>query len=1345
MINNLETQKRWLTKSKPQLPPPEFIKQLLNRENPPIESVTIATNPRSTLTANIMVQTSSPAISNNNNSIHRNRTINTPGNSDKDTSMNESTLDDEQDVIHRRQLGEVQRHNEVHKKQIDSGAHTRLNEGPRKQIHNETHKKQNEIHRHNEVSEKHSDVLDDNLDKVDDSDIIASYESTSKRQVCEIESDDELDQLLSKKSKTDKENSSVFHKPQLHKTGRIDVLGNFNPRTSNSRTPDMHLKTITSVGGTTKTYTNDDLYLKYINYQQLKSNLLTERYMIFESSSISLDDKQKFIQNTFNEKYNKLETVLSVLAKLLPNINKLETNYHQLETDVHYFLNYPGNSQIVQLQSIQIPDLSRIYPGDNMTKNNDNGSCHSDNDDFSDFEITQINQIEKDKTKGVIDLSSDDIKDPQNLPVPSAAQPASPILPVNSVRTPVHSDELEDEFGVGEMEGLRTPSQEVDNDDTDLSGFIDFENTSVLDEAPDVDYRSDLESIDETQDFRISKDELEDLKLSQEVADNYGIEYVQDEEPEEEDDMNDFDMTTQLNDEREVNYDVIEISDTLDLEDLTDVYKVKPEPTEKPKAVPFDDFDDFDDLDEFDTNGKNGQQDSNEYDDEELTELGITTSKDIIKEYERNFPGCQQYIKEIYSVLNKTFKLQNFRSNQFEAIFSLLQGKDVFVLMPTGGGKSLCYQLPALIKVGPKNKGTTIVISPLISLMQDQVEHLRAKNVKAGMINSKNNYQEKKQMMELLRLGELDLVYLSPEMINSSHQIQRIIKQLHDNRLLSKVIVDEAHCISSWGHDFRPDYKGMNFFRVNYPDIPIMALTATANEKVRLDIIHHLNMQQPVVLKQSFNRINLYYEVKMKTTNYLEELKQLLVSKYNDQTGIIYCHSKQACEQISLKLNQFGLNTSYYHAGMSTDDRFKVQLDWQQERVRIICATIAFGMGIDKPNVRFVIHSFIPRNLEGYYQETGRAGRDGLKSDCIMYYSYKDARTLQLMIQRDEEYSEVTKENHLNKLRQVIQFCENKSDCRRKQVLLYFNEVFNPKDCMKQCDACVNAIHFKSITKDVTEVSKDMLRLVRMIEKDKVTLLYCQDIFKGLNYSKITKNGHNQLPFHGRGKSINKLELERIFFHLISEDCLVEYSVFKGGFASNYVKLGKNAEMVLNGGKKIFIQLTEDSGSNGRKNIGGNNINGNVGNGTTGGHGHGFVSAKTNQPIRLPNNNYSNLINKFNESHIDKCFKELNTIRIQKRNELNFQNCNSIITDSSLKKLAILLPTSKQEFKKFVNNNDQLSYFIYFKSKLMQLSNERKQLMKQKSSTSNSTSQKSRHTKKSSYFKKRNKQKAMPI
>ncbi|KAI5952960.1 SGS1 [Candida margitis] len=751
--------------------------------------------------------------------------------------------------------------------------------------------------------------------------------------------------------------------------------------------------------------------------------------------------------------------------------------------------------------------------------------------------------------------------------------------------------DIEDDFGNNTMEGLRTPTQERDDVD-DLGSFID--DASVTN-SPDGSV--DMYSDDGSDAVVIESQELNNIRLSPDVAEKYGIAY--DDRPlpaspinenngdldwsnEENDYVEDIEFSTQLNQEREI--DVIEIDsdsdEDIDLADNTALSEM-PLPGRNlisssnsstgsssasninaisaaviatqngPPLLNIDSEDDFSD------------------EDEEIMQI-INAPKPVT----RSVPeGSEEFIDEVYDTLNKVFKLQSFRPNQLEAVVASLLNKDVFVLMPTGGGKSLCYQLPALIK-GGHSKGTTVVISPLISLMQDQVQHLIHKNIKAGMISSKANSDDNKHTLNLFREGFLDIVYLSPEKANKSTMIQKIIGRLYERQQLARVVIDEAHCLSSWGHDFRPDYKGMSFFKERFPAVPLMALTATANEKVRMDIVHHLKMDAPVYLKQSFNRTNLFYEIKWKSGNYLESMKDYILSRYKNKCGIIYCHSKQSCEQTSAKLNSFGLKTSFYHAGMTPEDRFKIQTNWQKNKIQLICATIAFGMGIDKPDVRFVIHLFIPRSLEGYYQETGRAGRDGKPSECIMYYCYKDARSLQNMIHRDADLSDEGKENHLAKLRQVVQYCENTTDCRRKQVLHYFNESFNPVNCKKQCDNCKNYNHVTVVEKDCTQYAQDIIKLVKSIQNEKVTVLHCQDVFKGLKYNKITKMGHNNNPYHGKGKNLDKTDVERIFFYLLSEECLVEYQVMKGGFASNYVKVGRKATKVLNGNKAIKIQFS---------------------------------------------------------------------------------------------------------------------------------------------------------------------------
>lgn len=528
--------------------------------------------------------------------------------------------------------------------------------------------------------------------------------------------------------------------------------------------------------------------------------------------------------------------------------------------------------------------------------------------------------------------------------------------------------------------------------------------------------------------------------------------------------------------------------------------------------------------------------------------------------------------KEVFGKLREVFKLTTFRPNQLEAVNATLSGQDVFVLMPTGGGKSLCYQLPAIVTSG-KTHGTTIVISPLISLMQDQVEHLWEKNIRAGMISSKGSAEERKTTFNLFVNGLLDLVYLSPEMISASKQAQNAIAKLHRDKKLARIVVDEAHCVSSWGHDFRPDYTALSFFKKTYPDIPLMALTATANDQVRMDIIHNLQLNNPVFLKQSFNRTNLFYEVLPKK-DCMKDIERNIKGRWRNQTGIIYCHSKNLCEKTADLLYKAGITAAYYHAGMEPEDRLQIQKKWQSGEIKVICATIAFGMGIDKPDVRFVIHLTIPRTLEGYYQETGRAGRDGKPSWCTLYYTIADAMLMQKMISKDRELDRAGKEKHQDKLRKVTEYCDNITDCRREQVLRYFSETFDKKDCGKQCDNCCKSGSSSMIEKDVTTFAVNFAKLVQELEKEKVTLSYCKDVYRGSKSSKIVNAQHDQLEFHGAGKDLDRNALDRVAYQMISEKYLTEYHVMNGaGFSTSYIKSGPRCSTLVRGQKKLVMHF----------------------------------------------------------------------------------------------------------------------------------------------------------------------------
>lgn len=509
------------------------------------------------------------------------------------------------------------------------------------------------------------------------------------------------------------------------------------------------------------------------------------------------------------------------------------------------------------------------------------------------------------------------------------------------------------------------------------------------------------------------------------------------------------------------------------------------------------------------------------------------------------------WYKDVKRALKDRFRMNGFRHNQLAAINATLAGKDAFILMPTGGGKSLCYQLPAVVTSG-ETSGITVVVSPLLSLMQDQVEHLRAINIAATTFNGETPAAAKKEIMNVLKQPHpelyFQLLYVTPEMINKSTAFRDGLACLYRNKKLARLVIDEAHCVSQWGHDFRPDYKELGSFRESFPEVPLMALTATATQNVIMDVKHNLGIDKCEQYTQSFNRPNLYYEVRRKEKDNTTTIAGLINSKYPGKTGIVYTLSRKNAETIAKKLREQGIAAHHYHANVDPDEKGRIQRDWQKGKIKVVVATIAFGMGIDKPDVRYVIHQSVPKSLEGYYQETGRAGRDGEASECYLYFGFGDVTQLRKMI-ADGEGSDAQKERQRTMLDKVAKFCDNQSECRRVEILRYFGETFTKAQCKATCDNCMSGDQFEQ--KDFTKYALAVIAIVR--SANKITLAQCTDYLVG----KKKRSDYEEVEqYHGMAKQLPKHEIHRVIDRLLAEEALREENIFnpKSKMAVQYYK-----------------------------------------------------------------------------------------------------------------------------------------------------------------------------------------------
>jgi len=450
-------------------------------------------------------------------------------------------------------------------------------------------------------------------------------------------------------------------------------------------------------------------------------------------------------------------------------------------------------------------------------------------------------------------------------------------------------------------------------------------------------------------------------------------------------------------------------------------------------------------------------------------------------------------------ILRDVFGYERFRGHQAAIIEAVLDGRDALVLMPTGGGKSLCYQVPALIR-----EGAGLVVSPLIALMQDQVRALDALGIEAAFLNSSLGQQEQADVIRRLKAGKVQLLYVAPERLVQP-QTQAMLAGIP----LALIAIDEAHCVSQWGHDFRPDYLALDKLRELFPGVPRLALTATATPIVREEIVARLALRDPAIFVSPFDRANIRYLVQPKTDG-RRQLGEFLRAR-RDQAGIVYCLSRKKVESIAESLRQDGYNALPYHAGLSSEMRSEHQHRFLTEEAVIIVATIAFGMGIDRPDVRFVAHLDLPKSIEAYYQETGRAGRDGEPADAWMIYGLQDVVRLRQMVD-DSDADEAHKRHDRQKLDALLGWCEV-TDCRRRSLLAYFGDEY-PEDC-GNCDNCLEP----PATWDGTEAAQKLLSTVYRTGQ-RFGAAHVVDVLLGKDTDKIRQHGHDRLSVYGIGKEL---------------------------------------------------------------------------------------------------------------------------------------------------------------------------------------------------------------------------------
>lgn len=496
-----------------------------------------------------------------------------------------------------------------------------------------------------------------------------------------------------------------------------------------------------------------------------------------------------------------------------------------------------------------------------------------------------------------------------------------------------------------------------------------------------------------------------------------------------------------------------------------------------------------------------------------------------------------------HNVLKRFYGYDNFRPRQLEIIETVCSGRDSLVLMPTGGGKSLCYQIPALIL-----PGLTVVVSPLIALMNDQVQALLSNGIPAAALHSNQSEAQNAEILDRLRHGQLKLLYISPERLLIE------IERWPENMQLSLFAIDEAHCISQWGHDFRPEYAKLARIKELFPRVPVVALTATADKLTRNDIAERLNLNTPQIFISSFDRPNISLTVRLNPGK-VNKLKQIrdIIDRYAEDSGIIYCLSRKQTEEMAAELAVNGYRVAIYHAGLSAAQRNDAQQQFIRGDVQVVCATIAFGMGIDKSNIRYVIHNNLPKNIESYYQEIGRAGRDGLPAEAVMYWSFADVATLRSFIERDDRMR-----LNLDKLERIHEYAES-SVCRRRVLLSYFSEP-TVEDC-GNCDVCLNP----PTRFDGTVITQKALSAIVRTEQ-KVGISMLVDILRGSTKADLVRRGYHLIKTYGVGRDMGAAEWTAYISQMIQLG-LIEIAYDE----NNHLRLTTQGQLALRGRTPVTL------------------------------------------------------------------------------------------------------------------------------------------------------------------------------